>query len=156
MKLNKIKFVLPFLLLGSQGCNDVLDLEPLDIISDAVVWEDPNLIDAYLADLYYRVDFIELRGNLAEQTSFAMIASMGGEGRSFGAHHPSYIASTNVITASGVEGELDYWKYNNIRDCNYFIQQLQKSPLDEDVIVQRTAEARFLRAYMYFQMVIRF
>ena len=156
MKLNKIKYLLIFSFLGFPGCDDVLDLEPLDIISDAVVWEDPQLIDSYLADLYYRTDFIELRGNLNEQTSFAMIASMGGEGRSFGAHHPSYRASTNVLTASGIEDELDYWKYNNIRDCNYFIQKLSDSPLEDDLIVQRTAEARFLRAYMYFQMVIRF
>lgn len=156
MNLKKIKYVLIFTLLFPLGCDDVLDLEPLDIISDAVVWEDPNLIDSYLADLYYRTDFIELRGNLNEQTSLAMIASMGGEGRSFGAHHQSYIASTNVLTSAGVEDELDYWKYNNIRDCNYFIEKLVTSALDEALIVQRTAEARFLRAYMYFQMVIRF
>ena len=156
MNLKKIKYVLIFTLLFPLGCDDVLDLEPLDIISDAVVWEDPNLIDSYLADLYYRTDFIELRGNLNEQTSLAMIASMGGEGRSFGAHHQSYIASTNVLTSAGVEDELDYWKYNNIRDCNYFIEKLATSALDEALIVQRTAEARFLRAYMYFQMVIRF
>ena len=156
MNLNKIKYLLIFSFLGLPGCDDVLDLEPLDIISDAVVWEDPQLIDSYLADLYYRTDFIELRGNLNEQTSFAMIASMGGEGRSFGAHHPSYRASTNVLTSAGIEDELDYWKYNNIRDCNYFMQRLADSPLDEEVVIQRTAEARFLRAYMYFQMVIRF
>ena len=156
MNLSKIKYLLIFSLLGLPGCDEVLDLEPLDTISDAVVWEDPQLIDSYLADLYYRTDLIELRGNLNEQTSFAMIASMGGEGRSFGAHHQSYIASTNVLTSAGVVEELDYWKYNNIRDCNYFIRKLQDSPLDEGVITQKTAEARFLRAYMYFQMVIRF
>ena len=156
MNLKKLKFLILFSFLGLPGCDDVLDLEPLDIISDAVVWEDPQLIDAYLADLYYRTDFIELRGNMNEQTSFAMIASMGGEGRSFGAHHQSYIASTNVLTSAGVVDELDYWKYNNIRDANYFIEKLADSPLDAEVIVQKTAEAKFLRAYMYFQMVIRF
>ena len=156
MKLNKLKYLLIFSFLGFPGCDDVVDLEPLDIISDAVVWEDPQLIDAYLADLYYRTDFIELRGNMNEQTSFAMVASMGGEGRSFGAHHQSYIASTNVLTSEGVVNELDYWKYNNIRDCNYFLQKLSDSPLEQDVITQKSAEARFLRAYMYFQMVIRF
>lgn len=156
MNLKKLQYLLLFAFLGLPGCDDVLDLEPLDMISDAVVWEDPNLIDAYLADLYYRTDFIEIRGNFAEQTSFAMIASMGGEGRSFGTHHPSYRASTNVITSAGIEDELDYWKYNNIRDCNYFIQQLEHAPLGDALKAQRIAEARFLRAYMYFQMVIRF
>ena len=154
--MKNLKYLLLIFILSFTGCEDVLDLEPLDIISDAVVWEDPQLIDAYLADLYYRTDFIELRGNLNEQTSFAMIASMGGEGRSFGAHHQSYQASTNVLTSAGVVDELDYWNYNAIRDVNYFIQKIKDAPLSDDLIAQRTAEARFLRAYMYFQMVIRF
>ena len=154
--MKNIKYLFVFLLFISQGCQNFLDKEPLDIISDAQVWEDEKLIDAYLADLYYRVDFIEIRGNYAEQTSFAMVASMGGEGRSFGTHHQSYIASTNVITSSGIPAELNYWNYKNIRDCNYFIEKLQASPLDQAIIEQRIAEVKFLRAYMYFQMVIRF
>lgn len=137
------------------SCDDFLDKEPLDVITDAVVWEDPALINAYLADLYDRVDFIEIRGNVAEQTSFAMIASMGGEGRSFGTHHQSYGASTNVLSASGLYSELNYWVYQNIRDCNYFLERIQESPLDASIINQRAAEVRFLRAYMYFQMGIR-
>ena len=156
MIMKKIKYLLLFFLFSSFGCQDFLDKEPLDIISDAVVWEDEKLVDSYLADLYYRTDFIEIRGNFSEQTSFAMVASMGGEGRSFGTHHQSYIASTNVITSSGIPAELDYWNYKNIRDCNYFIEKLQTSALDPAVVSQRIAEVRFLRAYMYFQMVIRF
>jgi hypothetical protein len=154
--MKRIKYLIIFILLGLQGCDQLLDKKPLDIISDAVVWSDQRLIDAYLADLYYRTDFIEIRGNFTEQTSFAMIASMGGEGRSFGTHHQSYIASTNVITSSGIVAELDYWNYKNIRDCNYFIEKIADSPLDPAIISQRVAEVRFLRAYMYFQMVIRF
>ena len=154
--MKKIKYLLILFLLSSQGCQKFLDKKPLDIISDAVVWEDENLVNSYLADLYYRTDFIELRGNYGEQTSLAMIASMGGEGRSFGTHHQSYIASTSVITSSGIPSELDYWNYKNIRDCNYFIEKLQTSALDPALVIQRVAEVRFLRAYMYFQMVIRF
>jgi len=155
--MKKIKSIILFILIGLTGCNEYfLDKEPLDIISDAVVWEDPALIDAYLADLYYRVDFIELRGNLGEQTSFAMIASMGGEGRSFGGHHLSYKSSTEVITSAGIYSELDYWNYQNVRDCNYLIEKIQESAVDQDLVDQRISEVRFLRAYMYFQMVIRF
>ena len=155
--MKKVKYLfIAFLLLEFFGCEDFLEKEPVNIISDAVVWDDENLVNSYLADLYYRTDFIELRGNENEQTSLAMIASMGGEGRSFGAHHQSYIASTNVITSAGVPSELDYWKYFIIRDCNYFIEKLQESILDPDWVNQRIAEARFLRAYIYFQMVIRY
>ncbi len=154
--MKKVKYLFIILLLGSFGCEDFLEKEPLNIISDAVVWDDENLVNSYLADLYSRTDFIELRGNENEQTSLAMIASMGGEGRSFGAHHQSYVASTNVITSAGVSSELDYWKYFIVRDCNYFIEKLQGSVLDPEWVSQRIAEARFLRAYIYFQMVIRY
>lgn len=136
------------------SCEDYLDKEPLDLITDPVVWQDPALISAYLADLYDRVDFIEIRGD-NQQTSLAMIASMAGAGRSFGTHHGSYGSSTSVLTSSGVYGQLNYWKYVNIRDMNYFLEQIENSPLDQSLVEQRIAEVRFLRAYTYFQMLIR-
>lgn len=154
MKKNIYSFLLLSILLV--GCDKVLDKEPLDLITDQVVWKDPALIDAFLADLYKRVDFIEVRGNDFSQTSHGLIASMSGNGRSFGTHHGSYKASTQVLTSDGAFPELDYWKYNNIREANYFLEKIQDSPLDQSLIDQRTAEVRFLRAYMYFQMVIRY
>lgn len=137
------------------GCSDYIDKEPLSLISEDLVFEDPALIDAYLADLYKRTDFPRLRGN-PENTNFAMIASMGGEGRSFGAHHPPYGNSTNVITAASALPGLHYWNYENIRECNNFIENITESQLKPELVEQRTAEVRFLRAYMYFQMVIRY
>ncbi|MBK8516128.1 MAG: RagB/SusD family nutrient uptake outer membrane protein [Saprospiraceae bacterium] len=150
---NKVYLIL---LLGitTISCN-FIDKEPLGLITDPVVWQDPALIDAYLADLYSRVDFIGIGGNNGEQTSHAMIASMGGEGRSFGTHHQSYGASTGVLSSSGIFSELNYWQYVNIRDMNYFLQQIESSPLNASLIVQRSSEVRFLRAYTYFQMLIR-
>lgn len=136
------------------SCEDYLDKEPLGLITDAVVWQDPALIDAYIANLYDRTDFIEKRGD-DSGISFSMIASMGGEGRSFGTHHPSYGASTSVLNSSGVYGQLNYWRYVPIRDMNYFLEQIETSPLDEAITEQRSSEVRFLRAYVYFQMAIR-
>ncbi|MEM7371715.1 MAG: RagB/SusD family nutrient uptake outer membrane protein [Bacteroidota bacterium] len=153
-----------FLLLWVAGCESiVLDKQPLDIISDPVVWQDPALVDAFLADMYFDTDFLERRNNstvnpqVALSTSMSMIASLGGEGRSYGGHHGPYQASTRPMTAAGVHSQLDYWKYDNIRDCNLLIEKLQtEAELDQSFIDQRIAEARFLRAYMYFQMVKRY
>jgi len=150
-----MKNFLIFLLVILVGCSDYLDKEPLALISEDLVFEDPALTDAYLADIYNRVDFPGLRDN-PENTNYAMIASMGGEGRSYGGHHPPYGNSTNVITsASGLPG-LHYWNYENIRECNNFIEKIAESSLNPQVIEQRSAEVRFIRAYMYFQMVIRY
>ena len=75
--------------------------------------------------MYKRVDFIEVRGNDFSQTSHGLIASMSGNGRSFGTHHGSYKASTQVLTSDGAFPELDYWQYNNIREANYFIEKIK-------------------------------
>ena len=36
------------------SCLDVLDKEPLDMISDKAVWNDPVLIESYLSECYYQ------------------------------------------------------------------------------------------------------
>lgn len=119
-------------------------------------------MNSYLADLYYRTDFIEKRydanyGQADDGTSLCMIASMGGEGRSYGAHHLPYIASTNVITSAGANAGIEYWNYTTVRDINFFIEKLSESiSFDQEFIDQRIAEVRFLRAYIYFEMVKRY
>ncbi len=155
MKNIKYIIVTALLLLSGAGC-EVLDKQPLDVVSDAIVWNDATLVDTYMANLYFNTDFIEYRQD-RYCVSFAMIASMGGEGRSYGGHHQPYRASTRAMTSSYLNYQLDYWNYNNVRDCNFLIEQLtNESDLDQAFKDQRIAEARFLRAYMYFQMVIRF
>lgn len=147
------------------GCEEsILDKVPHDTISESAVWQDKSLVDNYLANVYFETDFSVRFGeqnqnnqNSAQSVNAIMIASMGAEGRSYGAHHDAYQASINPMEASGINPSLDYWKYNNIRNCNELIKQLGSgSDLNEDFKTQRVAEARFLRAYMYFQMVIRF
>jgi hypothetical protein len=156
--MNSFKYIIvsAILLISLAGCESVLDKQPLDTISDVIVWEDETLVESYLANLYFETDFIEMRGD-RYCVSFAMIPSLGGEGRSYGGHHQPYRASTRAMTSDYLNFQLDYWAYKNIRDCNFFIEQLEnESTLDPDFIAQKVAEARFLRAYMYFQMVIRF
>ena len=46
--MRKIHILLLSTVLFITSCEDALDKEPLDIISDAAVWSDPALIDSYL------------------------------------------------------------------------------------------------------------
>ena len=40
------------------GCGDsVLDVEPTNNISESAVWDDEGLVDAYLNDVYARMEF---------------------------------------------------------------------------------------------------
>lgn len=155
MKSIKYIFLLA-LAISLTNCQDVLDKQPLDIISDAVVWKDKSLVEAYLNDLYFRTDFV----NLDTDRGFnqGMIAAMGAEARTFGAWQQPYIAATQIMDETGpASSDVEYWKYSNIRDANYFIEQLETvSTFDQAFITQKVAEARWLRAYMYFEMVKRY
>ena len=165
MKNIKHLFATTMLVFLLAGCTEtILDKQPLDIITDQAVWQDQNLVDAFLADIYFDTDFFESLGEsginaqVALCTSCSLVASLGAEGRSYGGHHGPYQASTRAFTGNGVpHAILDYWRYDNIRDANLLIENLQSvSNLPADFKTQRVAEARFLRSFMYMQMVKRF
>ena len=150
--MKNIKYLTILIAIAFTSCLDVLDKEPLDVISDAVVWSDPALADAYLNDIYYRVDFLNRRDN---DVSMGMIASMGAESKNYGAWQVPYKASTVIIDETGAHASLNYWKYNVIRDANYFIEQMELTEdLEAEYVAVRVAEARFLRAYIYFRATI--
>ena len=58
------------------------------------------------------------------------------------------------ITISG--GIYEWWGYPTIRKLNQFIERVETAPLSEDEKIQKEAEARFLRAYAYFNLVKRY
>lgn len=52
-----------------------------------------------------------------------------------------------------------YWPYSDIRNCNIFIQNAQNPEvctIDRELADRLTYEARFIRAYLYFEMVKRY
>lgn len=51
MMKSRYAFLLIFTLITS-SCNDILDLEPLDSVSDAAVWSDPALLELYVNSRY--------------------------------------------------------------------------------------------------------
>ncbi|GAA0525385.1 RagB/SusD family nutrient uptake outer membrane protein [Chitinophaga japonensis] len=139
----------------------VLDKQPLDAISDAVVWNDQALIDAYLTQAYLQMYI------LTNETPNADWASSDDWNGPFIVNELSdecmrnwvvgqSQAKTNGITITG--GVLDWWEhaYTVIRTLNEFIKRVPAAPVDEHFRKVRTAEARFLRAYNYFAMVKRY
>ena len=146
------------------ACNEeVLDKQPLDIMSDTNVWNDKTLIDAYLTQMYYEMSF------LANESSGSDV--WGGDGFT-GCYEinevsdecfpqwrdwvPSsaYKYKYGDLTING--GLLEWWGYGTIRSLNEFIERVPNSPLSTDEIVSKTAEARFLRAFCYFALVKRY
>ena len=158
MKSLKNKILVTSIILLLSGCYDPFDLTRNDIISDDVVFDNPNLADAFLFDLYDRAQFHIKSGN--GNLNMGLISSYGGESRNYGVSWQ--IPYTQVVDVdyneNGLQGKvLDYYDYALIRECNQMITKLPQSKnLTQYFIDSRVAEARFIRAHAYFEMVKRF
>ncbi len=161
--MNKIKILLLLSVVFFTACTDVLDKEPLDIISDATVWSDPVLIDDYLAQCYAEMKFAwettydAPLGNFAGVTGYytwpfhqIFILNYSDEARNGWVP----LQKSRNITIAG--SQIDWWGYPLVRRLNVFLENIEPMELDADYKKHRIAEARFLRAFCYFNMVKRY
>lgn len=167
------KILYPFLfglLLFSACQKDLLNKQPLDIISDNVVWSDPVLIDGFLTQLYAQTTvFVNEAPNYAfdggsDNNAFSELTigpfwvnEIADEGTwGWGFYTQGFTYKYGGLNIGG--GLLEYWElpYRNIRSLNEFIQRVRNAPIDETTRKVRIAEARFLRAFNYFAMVKRY
>jgi hypothetical protein len=154
------------------ACNDdVLDKQPLDIISDNVVWTDPSLVDAYLTQAFAQTYVFTL-----ETPEVGIVAGKGlanwdkGEtGAGWGTiqfmsdecgNDPGFSVGWNQ-KKGGLDikgGILEWWEngYKVIRICNELIEKMPTVERDASINNERIAEARFLRAFNYFALVKRY
>lgn len=148
--MKKIFFSLTILtvLLGAFGCkkdSDFLDIPPIQILPNDVAFSDPALVLSILGDLYNRqVDFSSLDDGWR---SFA----------DFSETFPSENGSYFLVQRTGWGyNEWAIWDYTYIRELNLFIQRDSASTALTTADKNRfMAEARFLRANYYFEMVKR-
>ncbi|MDB5013223.1 MAG: putative outer membrane protein [Daejeonella sp.] len=149
-------------LLNISSCkkdSDFLDVPPTSIITDELAFSDPALVLSILGDLYNRqLDFTSLDG-------YSHVSSTSGDqfeagwrtftdfGDSFASENGSDFI--NQRTGWGY-GEWGRWDYAYIRDLNLFIQRATDATQLTDADKARfIAEARFLRANFYFELVKR-
>jgi len=158
MKINYTYFrkrgIIYFLLfIGSflLSCSDFLERKPLDAISDAAVWKDISLVDAYVSTTYST-----LRAGWYWNSRLDIMSDDG-----FGTEKQSaHLVQRGELTPSNL-GYLDYpWQeyYETITYCNRFLDKMTDENLeilikqDEDVINRMIGEIKFLRAYSYFRL----
>ncbi|UNY97820.1 RagB/SusD family nutrient uptake outer membrane protein [Zhouia spongiae] len=136
------------------GCDKDLTKEP-NFISEDVVFEDENLTEAYLAKIYEAIRFQDLGGE--GNNAMGLIAAVGAEHTAFANWQTPNQAVLRTYSEENGGGSLTYWPYGNIRDVNYLLENIENSiSFTRDYINAKIAEARFLRAYMYFELVRRY
>lgn len=141
------------------GCDDFLDPTPTDKFSDKIVWQSEKNTNLYLNGFY---SYINLFGNfgsghfgglltdgMTNQLKYACTTAGGGNANIYG-YEPSRITPD--------QNSLGVWAntYDRIRRVNEFLEGLHAyASFSEDVKTQFEAQARFFRAYLYHQLMIR-
>lgn len=151
---NIIKYILTItLFLHASSCNtDFLNVEPQDRLTDAAVWSDPNLVEAFVNEMYRGLNhgIRELMaGSLADESHF--IHNYG---------------SAQVVQSNLTPSDIGAWNrgdfsefrwielYQRIRQVNMFFENIDEVPFDDEAWRDRLkGEAHFLRGYFYHNLV---
>jgi len=134
----KIKLIAYFgmLLMTSSfltSCEDVLDIEDINNYDPDQLWNDENLANAYMANLYPMFGNWDIgRDSYSQQLT----------GIRF---YPDMITISN--------GNFKYWDYDRIRLINQAIEDVQNGTLPQEIKNQILGQAYFMRAYIYFEMI---
>lgn len=137
--------VIFLLLLTQSACDDgFLERQPLDKISEADVWKDEKLIEAFVNTCYnvrhgFLVDY------------YMMPLSDEAYRR---ARETFHLVNRGEITPVN-NVALDHWSsfYNIITNCNIFFQNIEQAPIGQEVKNRMIGEVSFLRAYAYFRLI---
>jgi len=130
------------ILIQISACEKFMDRKPTDILLDEQVWSDPKLAVSVLANLYNRLQPTGgLEGGKLSPTDLEEAMWSGG----LGANN----ARNTRVNYPYTDKQL--WTYDLIRDVNLFLEKLEASVvMDAADKAQLLAEARFIRAYVYF------
>lgn len=167
--LKSILFISASVLVLSSCTDNLLDREPLNIISDSQVYTDKTLADAKLTQAYTQMCVMinecprlnNPKNGYWETTSDDwngpfIINEIADEGVSNWIKGQSSTVKGSGISNSG--GILEWWEdaYEVNRILNEFMEKMGNSSFADAYKKERIAEARFLRAFNYFYMVKRY
>ena len=134
---NKYKALI-LLALFSASCNKILDQNPDQILTEQQVYTDEIMIKSVLANYYGRVQWGQ---STDDSYTFTILDEAG---KSDG-------GPDNIQTYSDTQWRV--YDYTLIRNINQFLAGLRaSSTIAEDKRAGYEAEARFLRAWIYFNM----
>ena len=148
--------------LGLLACNnDFLDREPLDKISSASVYNDEALAQAYINNTIGRLPF-GISGQKWDGDGYGqypcIIASITDEARA----KSGWVVNNAVIINGNItptnSGGLGIWAsaYRTIRQSNEIILGMETSPLKDEFKAFAIAQARYVRAFTYFDLARRY
>ena len=150
------------MILGLSSCNEWLsDTESTSNLSDEAIWESESNVDLYINGFYTYLNKYgqfgtnQFGGSLTE--SLTETFKYGSQALGHKAGHPNnYVVNPEAITTGGCLYGVWSTAYNNIRRINEFLVSMKKfSSFSSAENTKWEAQARFFRAYVYFQLAKR-
>lgn len=147
--------------LGMASC-DFLDMTPPDRVSDKVIWENTQSAEYSINYLYSYIYDVTMNQSAAGQTeAYTDQLKYGSYNYMSMCFIPSEIAYGEATTFSAgyVDVYMGYWGswYGAIRRINQAISELkQYGQMSDEDKVRLEAELRFMRGFMYFDLVKRY
>lgn len=154
--------IIAFLMIFVSGCDDFIDTTPTDRISDKLVWTDVNTATLYCNTFLAYIDRYGLfaspsqfNGNLTEGLTDTFKYGSTVSGSRAG---DANMVAFNPERIGPDQNLLNVWAvtYERIRRVNEFLVGLNNfSTFDKNTNELFEAQARFTRAYLYFQLAKR-
>ncbi|GHV19726.1 membrane protein [Bacteroidia bacterium] len=137
--------LLGFILVCITSCNDIMDTQSFDKFTEDVVWSNKANADAFIYATYHNIiwDNENYRGYMNEEQWTNNSVSYDG----------------NNLTRDLITRDDDYGfnRFGQIRRCNLIMEKVAASTgITEDDKKSLIAEAKYLRAMMYFYLAKRF
>lgn len=148
--MKKIIYIL-VAILALNSC-DVLDMKPLDKVSDADVWEDSALIELYVNASYNSINHEFSQHMLSDASDETYCIHNWAN---FWVIQKGEMTSDNV---TGISEKINYWRsaYSNIRTINVFFDRIDDAPVETDLKNRMKGEMKFIRAWIYANLIWRY
>lgn len=147
-------------MLATTSCDDILEQKAVDAFNEESVFEDLNLTKAYLGRCY---DFIGVDNNMLLGLREDLLA--GATDECLCIHRPGGYPFVKGSMSPDELGHFGNWRFNwitwnlyaNIKNVNVFLANVDNVPVDkssdEALVAQMKAEAYFIRAFDYHNLM---
>lgn len=147
-----MKRILLILISISFTACEVLDLKPLDKVTDADVWNDSALIELYVNASY---------NSIYHEFSTDMICAASDEAYCIHNYGNQWIIQKGELTSDNVTNltnKMNMWggAYSSIRSINIFFNRIEEAPVDLNLKGRMIGEMKFIRAFIYANLIWRY
>lgn len=137
------------------ACDDFFDIKPTDIINEDDLWSDPNLILNAVTELYAKSQYEDF-GYFEGFWVFSQLSPTCASDDAYPCWQAGDFGTKDAAQVVYGDEWFYHWPYDQIRNCNVFLQRILDAPLSNEDKSSYAAEVRFLRAFHYFHLAKRY